>query len=136
MNQLGFPSVVTAQEVAREKTLGGAISLCAKAAGFEPKEVMDALKVDGKPLDKAQWSRWESGQEGVVWPKFTALMDFCGNDAPLLWMLYARGYDLSSLRKRETETERTLRIAEERIREMEREREVERRLFRDLRVAA
>lgn len=136
MNQLGFPSVVTAQEVAREKTLGGAISLCAKAAGFEPKEVMDALRVDGKPLDKAQWSRWESGQEGVVWPKFTALMDFCGNDAPLLWMLYARGYDLGSLRKRETETERKLRIAEERIAEMEREREVERRLFRDLRVAA
>ena len=136
MNQLGFPSVVTAQEVAREKTLGGAIGLCAKAAGFEPKEVMDALRVDGKPLDKAQWSRWESGQEGVVWPKFTALMDFCGNDAPLLWMLYARGYDLGSLRKRETETERKLRIAEERIAEMEREREVERRLFRDLRVAA
>jgi len=58
------------------------------------------------------------------------------NDAPLLWMLQARGYDLSSLRKRETETERALRIANERISQLEQEREVERRLFRDLRVAA
>lgn len=111
--QLGIPSTVTPAEVAREKSLGGAIDLCAKAAGLEPKQVMDALKVDGKAMDKAQWSRWVSGQEGVVWPKFEALMDACGNDAPLLWMLHARGYDLHSLRKRESETERRLRVVEE-----------------------
>lgn len=109
MNQLGLPSEITPQEIAREKTLGGAIGLCAKAAGLEPKQVQDALKTD-----KAQWSRWESGQEGVVWSKFVALMDACGNDAPLLWMVHARGYDMSSLRKRETETERRARLAEER----------------------
>jgi hypothetical protein len=108
MNQLGFPSAVTAQEIAREKSLGGAIGLCAKAAGLEPKQVQDGIKAD-----KAQWSRWESGQEGIVWPKFVALMDLCGNDAPLLWMLHARGYDLSSLRKQESETERLLRIERE-----------------------
>jgi hypothetical protein len=136
VNQIGFPSQVTAQEIAREKTLGGAITLCAKAAGYEPKEVMDALKVDGKALDKAQWSRWESGQEGVVWPKFSALMDFCGNDAPLLWMLHARGYDLSSLRRRETELEQKLRVAEETLARERQEREMERRLFRELRIAA
>lgn len=113
MNQLGFPSAVTFQEIAREKTLGGAIGLCIKAAGFEPKEVMDAVRVDGKPLDKAQWSRWESGGEGIIWPKFTALMDFCGNDAPLLWMNASRGYDLASMRRRETELERELRLSRE-----------------------
>lgn len=131
MNQLGFPSDVTPQELAREATLGGAIGLCAKAAGLEPKQVQDKLKTD-----KAQWSRWESGAEGVVWPKFVALMDLCGNDAPLLWMLHARGYDLSSLRRRETETEKLLREAQERIQQLEHEREIERRLFRDLRVNA
>lgn len=135
MSQLGFPSDVTVQELARESTLGGAIGLCVKAAGYEPKQVMDALRVDGKPLDKAQWSRWESGGEGVVWPKFVALMDFCGNDAPLLWMLHARGYDLGSLRRRETETERELREALTELQRLKFEREVERRLFRDLRVA-
>jgi hypothetical protein len=129
--QLGLPTEVTNQELARETTLGGAIGLCAKAAGLEPKQLQSDLK-----LDKAQWSRWESGQEGVIWPKLSAVMDRCGNDAPLLWMLQARGYDLSSLRKRETETERKLREATERIEQLEREREVERRLFRDLRAAA
>lgn len=131
MSQLGFASAVTAQEILREKTLGGAIALCAKAAGYEPKEMTDALK-----MDKAQWSRWESGGEGIVWPKFTAVMDFCGNDAPLLWMNAARGFDLSSLRRNETELEKRLRLAEARIAAMEHERDVERRLFRDLRVAA
>lgn len=131
MSQLGFPSEVTPQEVAREKSLGGAINLCAKAAGLEPKQVQDGLKTD-----KAQFSRWTDDKEGIVWSKLSGLMDLCGNDAPLLWMLHARGYDINSLRKLETETERELRLARERIATLEREREVERRLFRDLRVAA
>ena len=106
MNQLGFPSDVTVQEVLRETTLGGAIDLCRKAAGLVPKQVQDALG-----SDKAQFSRWTDNVEGIKWDKFVALMDLCGNDAPLLWMLQARGYDLSSLRKQETETERKLRAA-------------------------
>lgn len=101
MHQLGFPSEVTAQEVCRESSLGGAIDLCAKVAGLSPKQVQDALKAD-----KAQFSRWTDGKEGIVWPKFVALMDYCGNDAPLLWMLQARGYDLASLRRVENELER------------------------------
>ena len=129
MNQLGFPSEITAQEVARETSLGGAIALCAKAAGLEPKEIQAKLKTD-----KAQWSRWESGQEGVVWPKFVALMDACGNDAPLLWMLHARGYDITSLRRKETELEARLREATERIAQMEHDHEVERKLFARLRT--
>lgn len=108
MNQLGIPSDVTPQEVMREQSLGGAISLCAKAAGLAPKQVQDALK-----SDKAQYSRWVENKEGILWPKLTALMDECGNDAPLLWMLHQRGYDLSSLRRQETEMERRLRISEE-----------------------
>ena len=57
MNQLGFPSVVTSQEVAREKTIGGAIALCAKAAGLDPKQVTDAVRTsEGKAVDKAAWA--------------------------------------------------------------------------------
>jgi hypothetical protein len=99
---------VSPREISRETSLGGAIGLCAKAAGKEPKEVQHALK-----LDKAQWSRWESGQEGVIWPKLAGVMDHCGNDAPLLWMAHARGYDLHSMRKLETETERENRVLRE-----------------------
>lgn len=108
MNQLGFPSEVTAIEIARETTLGGSIALCARAAGLEPKQVQAELKTD-----KAQWSRWESGAEGIVWPKFEALMDLCGNEAPLLWMAQARGFDLASMRKRESETQRENRLLRE-----------------------
>jgi hypothetical protein len=77
VNQLAFPSEVTPQEIAREATLGGAISLCAKVAGFEPKQVQAELATD-----KAQFSRWTDDKEGIVWKKLAALMDMCGNDAP------------------------------------------------------
>jgi hypothetical protein len=131
VNQLGFPSEVTAQEIARKSSLGGAIELCAEAAGLEPKQIQAELRTD-----KAQWSRWTSGGEGITWEKFVALMDLCGNDAPLLWMVHARGYDIGSLRRRETETERENRLLRERIATLEHERDVERRLFRDLRAPA
>ena len=104
MEQMALPVEVSPVEVARERTLGDAIGLCIKAAGLEPKEVQSDLRAD-----KGQWSRWTSGQEGIKWDRLAALMDRCGNDAPLLWMLHARGYDLHSLRKAETETQRELR---------------------------
>lgn len=109
MNQVAIPNEVRPEEVCREKTLGGAIELCAKVAGYSlDKELQQSLGVD-----KAQFSRWLSGTEGVVWPKFSALMDACGNDAPLHWMLHQRGYDLGSLRKLESEIEKQNRLLRE-----------------------
>ncbi|MGN6312884.1 MAG: hypothetical protein ACTHMO_03880 [Rhodanobacteraceae bacterium] len=97
-----MPVTVTPQEIAREKSLGGAIELCAKAAGFDyDKQLQVALGVD-----KGQLSRWQNGEEGIKWPKLVTLMDHCGNDAPVLWMNYARGWDLHAMRRLETETER------------------------------
>jgi hypothetical protein len=103
-----MPVEITPQEVGREVSLGGSISLCAKAAWLTPKEVQDALKAD-----RSQFSRWTDDKEGITWSKLSALMDTCGNDAPLLWMLHARGYDIHSLRKRETELETLLRTVKE-----------------------
>jgi len=131
VSQLFIPIEVTPQEVSREHSLGGAISLCAKAAGLTPKEVQDALKAD-----RAQFSRWTDDKEGITWSKLNGLMDACGNDAPLFWMIQARGFDLTSLRRTESETEKSLRLANEEITRLKAEREVERRLFRDLRTAA
>lgn len=108
MGQIGIPVVVAQVEIARERSMGGALELCVKAAGLEPKEVQSDLK-----WDKGQWSRWMSGGEGITWPKFVALMDHCGNDAPLMWMLLARGYDIASLRRLESETERENRLLRE-----------------------
>jgi hypothetical protein len=108
MTQLALPTDVTHAEIQRERTLGGVIELCVKAAGLEPKAVQHDCK-----FDKGQYTRWVQGTEGIVWPRLTAMMDHCGNDAPLLWMLQARAYDLPSVRKTETDTERALRQAQE-----------------------
>jgi plasmid maintenance system antidote protein VapI len=102
MNQVALPVEIRPEEVARKHSLGDAIQLCAELAGFGlDKELQQQLGVD-----KAQFSRWTSGTEGIVWPKFARLMDACGNDAPLLWMLHQRGFDLHSVRKLESETEK------------------------------
>lgn len=108
-SQIALPVEVTPQEVSREKSLGSAIELCAKAAGYSlDKELQMALGVD-----KAQFSRWLSNQEGILWPKLRRLMDHCGNAAPVMWMLHDLGYDLHSLRRLESETERENRALRE-----------------------
>lgn len=109
MNQLSLPVQVRPEEVMRKQSLGGAIELCAELGGYSlDKTLQQELKVD-----KAQFSRWQSGTEGVQWGKFVDLMDKCGNDAPVLWMLHQRGYDLYSVRRQETATERENRLLRE-----------------------
>jgi plasmid maintenance system antidote protein VapI len=130
--QAGIPVDVTPREIEREKSLGGAIALCAKAAGFE----LDKTLQQELEVDKAQFSRWQSGQEGIVWAKFVKLMDVCGNDAPLMWMLHQRGYDLNSLRRQETELERENRLLREELEREKSERAIERRLFTEIRGTA
>ena len=127
---MGLPTPVTPEEVARESSLGGAIGLCFKVAGYTLDKEL-TLDLD---CDKAQLSRWQNGTEGILWPKLERLMDLCGNEAPLYWMLHRRGYDLHSLRKRESETERELRLAKERIAELEREREITMNVLREVRA--
>ena len=66
MTQVHIPVEMRADEIARKHTLGAAIELCAELAGFGlDKELQGLLGVD-----KAQFSRWHSGSEGVCWPSF------------------------------------------------------------------
>jgi hypothetical protein len=107
---------VPLSEVARKPTLGRAIEYCAELAGYSyDKELEDELKKRGVKVDATQLTRWKQGGEGIKWDKFCGLMDVCGNDAPLLWMVHARGYDLHAMRQRESETQRELRLAREEI---------------------
>jgi hypothetical protein len=108
MQQISIPTPIHIPEVQRKQTLGAAIELCVDAAGLEPKSIQMDLR-----LDKAQFSRWLSGAEGVTWPKLSALMDHCGNEAPLMWMAHSRGFDLHSMRKVESEVERQNRLLRE-----------------------
>jgi len=96
---------VSPDEIARKRDFGEAIELSASVAGYD----LDKQASTDIAMDKAQWSRIKSGQEGIKWAKLERFLDTMGNDIPLLWMLHQRGYDVLSLRKRETEIERLLR---------------------------
>lgn len=111
---------VTAEEIARKRTFGDAIGLSAEVAGYD----LDKQASSDIAMDKGQWSRIQNGQEGIKWEKLARFLDVMGNDVPLLWMLHQRGYDLHSIRKRETEIERRLRESEERVRLLEMKNEV------------
>jgi hypothetical protein len=100
------PAVVMAQ-----RSLLGAIKLCVSLGGFEAdKQVYGALDIDA-----GHWTRITRGDAHFPVDKLTELMDLCGNEAPLIWLTHSRGYDVASLRKRETETERHLREAREQL---------------------
>lgn len=98
------PSIVTAQP-----SLLASIKLCVSLGGFEnEKPVAHRLEID-----PGHWSRVMSGNAHFPTDKLGDLMDLCGNEAPLLWLVHHRGYDLGSLRPRESETQRELREARE-----------------------
>lgn len=110
-SQLSLPVPLALEEVMRKKSLGAAIELCANVGGFD----FDKTLSGPLGVDKGQFSRWQNGQEGIIWPKLVKLMDHCGNDAPLLWMAYDRGWDLHAMRRLETETERENRRLREEV---------------------
>jgi hypothetical protein len=112
------PTLITVEvpvsEVVRKPTLGKAIEYCAELAGYSyDKELERALNERGVKVDNTQLTRWRQGAEGIKWEKFAGLMDVCGNDAPLLWMLHARGFDVGSVRRVETTVERENRLLRE-----------------------
>lgn len=119
MSRVEQPTVlqVTASpdEVARKLSWAAALEYCAELAGYS----LDKQASAEIGMDKARWSRIKSGQEGIKPDQLEAFMDACGNDAPLLWLLHRRGWDLNSMRRQETETEKRLRLANERAEQAE-----------------
>lgn len=94
--------------VASLPTLGAACAKCAEWGGLQDKTVCIETGIDA-----ASWSRIKQGQTNPAGDFLEALMDAAGNEAPLLWLLWRRGYDPASLHKRESELERQLREARE-----------------------
>lgn len=111
---------VDATTIAAQSSMTKALILCQTLSGLEDK-VFYGPK--GIVAGQAQWSRimGPAGQHHFPQDKLNQFMDVCGNEAPLLWLLHSRGYDLNSLRKRETETERKLREEREKNETLARE---------------
>ncbi len=109
------PTQVDPGLVERQPSMLSAIKLCISLGGFaSEKQIYMALGIDA-----GHWSRILRGEAHFPVDKLCELMDLCANEAPLLWLLHARGYEASSLRRRESETERQLRAARDAL-EMER----------------
>lgn len=91
------------QVVRNQQSLCAAVALCAAVSGKKDKQIYSALDIDA-----GHWSRIRKGDAHFPLDKLSTLMDICGNEAPVLWLVHQRGYDVDSLRRRQTETERQL----------------------------
>lgn len=98
--------------IARQASMTKALVLCQTMSGLDDKAFIGE---GGVVKDQAQWSRilGPAAQHNFPQDRLNLFMDKAGNEAPLLWLLHSRGYDLNSLRLRETETERELRETRE-----------------------
>lgn len=103
------PANVDHASIIRQPSMTKAIVLCADLAGF----VNDKDLCRSVDLDPAVWARIKSGQANFPHDRLTDLMEQAGNEVPLMWLNYQRGYDLNSLKQRESETEKKLRIERE-----------------------
>ena len=106
-------------DVQRQPSGAAAIALCASRSGK-----LDKIIAADIGAQEAVWSRIQTTGKGFSLEQLSLLMDCCGNEAPLHWLLLHRNYDPSCLRKLETDTERRLREAEERVRMLEHDKRV------------
>jgi hypothetical protein len=103
--------VVDADLIARQPSMSKALALCQTLSGLSDQQFTGD---GGIVKDTAQWSRiMGAGQHNFPHDKLNMFMDKAGNEAPMLWLLHSRGYDITCLRRLETETEKELRLARE-----------------------
>lgn len=91
-------------DVARQQTWGAVLTFCASKSGLQDKAVAAEIG-----MQDAVWSRCKTGQNAPSGEQLVRLMRRCGNNAPLYWLLLQLGYDPSSLRPLESESERKVR---------------------------
>lgn len=96
-----------------------AVAKCAELVGSIDKTV--AIDTG---IDAPTWARIKQGEAGIKGEFLDRLMDACGNELPLLWLLHARGYDPRSLRRYENDVERENRELREQLEQERRERAV------------
>lgn len=116
MNQYEFPARPAMQAIdpvliAKQPSMTKALQLCQTLSGLDDKAFIGA---GGIVRDQAQWSRiMNSGQHNFPQDELNRFMDKAENEAPLLWLLHSRGYDLDALKLRENEITRQLRLVHE-----------------------
>jgi transcriptional regulator with XRE-family HTH domain len=100
-------------------------------SGLQEKTVAIECGIDASTLAKVKQGTARPSEEHL-----NAMMDATGSEAWLYYWLIKRGYDPRSLRRFESDVERENRELRERVAAMEAEREIELRLYRQLRSVA
>lgn len=80
---------VTLEVILAQPSFRSAINLCVQISGKEPKEFFMPLGID-----KGTWSKIIDGHPlfALHSSKLEQLMDIAGNEIPLIWINYRRGY--------------------------------------------
>lgn len=116
-------------DFAKLTTEAAAVKYACENSGRQDKSIAIDIGTDAGTLSKAK-----AGQARLNEDSLDALMDNTGCEAPLFAWLLRRGYDPRSLRRIETDVERENRELRERVAALEHEREIEKRLIRELRA--
>jgi hypothetical protein len=102
--------------VRRQRTLVGAWNLAQKISGLEDKKCYGPLDIDA--------SHWTKIGNCKASPpadeRFVRYLDLVGNEAPLIWLCEARGYDFLSMRRHQDDKDRRISELEQRVADYER----------------
>jgi hypothetical protein len=105
---------VTYSDLNRVPSFEAAIRLVMESSGLQDKSI--AIESE---IDAAQLSKIASGQAGILPSKLSRLQKACGSYLPLFYLCWAEGFDPLTMRQKEVELERKLRLAEERNQALE-----------------
>ena len=108
-----------------------AIASMISLSGLQEKTIAIEAEIDPSTLAKVKQGSARPSEDHI-----DRMMDATGSEAWLYFWLLRRGYDPRSLRRFESDLERQNRELTERLAQLEAEREIELRLFRQLRATA
>lgn len=104
-----------------QKNLLRAFITAADLGGLEDQQAAAAAG-----MDPATWSQFKNGTRGIKPLECNTFLDQCGNNLPLAYWAYTRGFALAPL---ESELQRQLRNEREKRAEVEKENAILRSLF-------
>lgn len=108
MTQLALPRPLMKLDdtiIRSPKNLLRAFVVAAELGGLD-----DSQAAAAAGMDPSTWSLFKAGTRGIKPLELSVYMDQCGNELPLAYWAFSRGYALTPL---ETELERRLRLEQE-----------------------
>ena len=86
-----------------------ALKMCKDISGLDDKFICAEIGID-----PGQWSRIWSGQANFPHNKLNCFMNVCGNEIPLRWLNFSRGYEMRPMKTTLEKENDALRIQLER----------------------